>query len=106
MPYPNSANSALVSSSGWAGACMNVPETFNLRSASPSAVRPLSADTIENVMRFWARGAATNAAAATRAAPAAHFTSRSMGRMFGILLAGGEVVRMDGRSEEHTSELQ
>ena len=36
------ANSALVSSSGCAGACMNVPETPSLRIARPSATWPLS----------------------------------------------------------------
>ena len=47
MPCVNSANSALVSSSGCAGACMNVPETFSLRIARPSATWPLSGDTTE-----------------------------------------------------------
>ena len=44
----------MVSSSGCAGACMNVPETLSLRSARPSAMWPLFADTIEKLMRFCA----------------------------------------------------
>ena len=47
IPWVNSAKSALVSSSGCAGACMNVPETFSLRIASPSAMWPFSGDTTE-----------------------------------------------------------
>ncbi len=37
MPYPNTANNAFVSSSGCAGACMNVADTFSFRMARPRA---------------------------------------------------------------------
>jgi hypothetical protein len=46
---------------------MNVPETFSFRIASPSATWPLSDETTEYDMRFWAEGAA--AAATSAAAP-------------------------------------
>src|SRR5690349_842898 len=41
---------------------MNVPETFSLRIASPSATCPLAADTTEYDMRFCAEGTAAGAA--------------------------------------------
>src|ERR1017187_7125117 len=54
MPYPKSVKSALVSSSGCAGACRNVPETLSLRSARPRATWPPFCDTREKLMRFCA----------------------------------------------------
>src|ERR1041385_8473711 len=82
IPRANRASSALVSSSGCAGACIKVAETLSLRRARPSAACPLSCATSEKLMRFCARTRTLSGMVTRNARPATQIPASKVSGRF------------------------